>query len=512
MTLEHRSFWIASEPLPSYSPLVGQESCDVVVVGGGITGVTTALELQLAGKQVILLEAGRMLEGVTGNTTAKVSSLHGLIYRDLVQLHGEDKAREYGEVQQAAMEHIAATAAGVDCDLVRLPSYTFATTEDSLEQVREEASIAADLGLPASFVENADLPFEHLGAVRFDNQLRFHPRAYLGELLRRFVAAGGVVHEGTRVTGANESGDQVAVRSESGSVTAGYVVIATHLPILDRAAFFARAFPVRDYVVAGTVDRSVLPDAQWLGGDPTYSLRWAASEDGPLLIVGGGHHVPGREETEGKFEELTAWTREWAPDFEPRYTWSAQDYTSADKLPFVGTLTPANKRIFTACAFGAWGMTNGTAAGLLLRDLVLGIENPHAALFDTNRKPPVKSWKTLLEENLKVGAKLVGDSLKPAGSQEPSSLAPGEAAILRVGGRKAACSRGEDGTLHVVSARCTHLGCVVGWNDAETSWDCPCHGSRFAADGSVLQGPAVKPLHAIEYDASADATEADQRA
>ena len=505
MSIEHQSYWIASAPLPSYSPLAGSASCDVAVVGGGITGVTTALELQQAGKRVILLEAGRLLEGVTGNTTAKVSSLHGLIYTDLVQLHGEDKAREYGEVQQAALEHIASVAGDVECDLVRVPSYTFATTEDKLEQVQHEAQIASELGLPATFVEDADLPFDHLGAVRFDNQARFHPRAYLGELLRRFVAAGGVVHEGTRVTGAQQSGDRVEVRAESGDVTAGHVVIATHLPILDRAGFFARAFPVRDYVVAGTVDESVLPDAQWLGGgESTYSLRWTARDDGPLLIVGGGHHVPGREETDGKFEELTAWVREWAADFEPRYTWSAQDYTSADKLPFIGKLTPTSDRILTACAFGAWGMTNGTAAGMLLRDLVLGVENPHAQLFDTNRRPPVKSWKTLLEENLKVGAKLVGDSLKPAGSEDPESLAPGDAAILRVKGRKAACSRAQDGTLHVVSARCTHLGCVVGWNDAERSWDCPCHGSRFAADGTVLQGPAVKPLQAIEYDEAAE--------
>lgn len=504
MTAEHLSYWIASTPLPPYSPLPSETVTDVVVIGAGITGITTALELQEAGRRVMLLEAARVLEGVTGNTTAKVTSAHGLIYRDLVRLHGEEKAREYGELQQRAMEHIAATAEGIDCDLVRVSSYSYATTDEQLEQVREEAQIAASLGLPAAFTEDVQLPFETRGAVRFDDQARFHPRAYLAELLRRFVAAGGVVHEQTRVTTVRERWDGCTVETERGAVKAEHVVVATHLPILDRAAFFARAFPVRDYVVAGLASPDVMPDAQWLGGDPTRSLRWTASSEGPLLMVGGGHHTPGREDTEGKFDELTAWVRGFAPDFEPRYTWSAQDYSSADKLPFVGRYTSLSKRLWTACAFGAWGMTNATAAAFVLRDLVLGQDSPHAALLEPNRRPPIKSWKTLLEENVKVGTELVGRSLASAPDDDPSSLAPGEAAVLKVKGRKAACSRDEDGTLHVVSARCTHLGCVVGWNDAERSWDCPCHGSRFAVDGEVLQGPAVKPLRALDR-AEADA-------
>jgi glycine/D-amino acid oxidase-like deaminating enzyme/nitrite reductase/ring-hydroxylating ferredoxin subunit len=504
MAAEHLSYWIASAPLPSYSPLHGDVTTNVVVVGAGITGVTTALELQLAGRRVLLLDAGRVLEAVTGNTTAKVTSAHGLIYRELVRLHGEDKAREYGELQQRALEHIAAAAEDIECDLVRVPSFSYATTESQLEEVREEAQVAAGLGLPAQFTEDAGLPFETLGAVRFDDQARFHPRAYLGELLRRFVEAGGVVHEGTRVKTARERWDKVTVETEHGEIVADHVVIATHLPILDRAAFFARAFPVRDYVVAGSADPDLMRDAQWIGGEPTRSLRWAASDDGPLLIVGGGHHVPGRESTDGKFDELTAWVRGFAPDFEPRWTWSAQDYTSADKLPFVGRYTALSKRLWTACAFGAWGMTNATAASYILRDLVLGEENAAAGLLDPGRRPPVKSWKTLLEENIKVGGELIARTIASAPDDDPDSLAPGDAAVLKVRGRKAACSKDDDGTLHVVSARCTHLGCVVGWNDAERSWDCPCHGSRFTVDGEVIQGPAVEPLAPLTVGAVTD--------
>jgi glycine/D-amino acid oxidase-like deaminating enzyme/nitrite reductase/ring-hydroxylating ferredoxin subunit len=498
MPAQHLSYWIASAPLPPYSPLPSDATTNVVVIGAGITGITTALELQQAGRRVMLLEAGRVLEGVTGNTTAKVTSAHRLIYRDLVNLHGEDKAREYGALQQRALEHIAATAEDIDCDFVRVPSFSYATSEDELSQVREEAQVASGLGLPAAFTDEVGLPFDTLGAVRFDDQARFHPRAYLAELLARFVAAGGVVHEGTRVKNVRERWDQITVETELGSVRCDHAVVATHIPILDRAAFFARAFPVRDYVVAGTYDPETMPDAQWIGGDPTRSLRWTASDDGPLLVVGGGHHVPGREDTDGKFEELTSWVQGFAPGFEPRYTWSAQDYTSADKLPFVGRYTALSKRLWTACAFGAWGMTNGTAAAFILRDLVLGEENAGAALLDPSRRPPVKSWKTLLEENIKVGGELIGRSLAKAADDDPEQLAPGEAAVLRVRGRKAACSRDADGTLHVVGARCTHLGCVVGWNEAERSWDCPCHGSRFTVDGEVIQGPAVDPLHVIE--------------
>ena len=495
--MANTSYWIASTERTGYPAAPGEVDVDVAVLGGGIAGLSAAAALKAAGRTVAVVEAGRIVEGVTGNTTAKVSASHGLLYAYLVERFGEERARLYAQSQLAGLDHIARTVAAerVECDFVRTESWVYTLDPAEVEQLRREADVAQRLGLPVTYEDTVPLPFETAGGIRYADQARFHPRRYLLHLAGTIPGDGSVVLEETRALDVDE-GDPCVVTTDRGVVRAHDVVVATHVPFLDRGLFFARQFPIRDYVVAAPVDGDA-PDGMFLSTEqPTHSMRVAADGNRTLLIVGGEGHPTGRaQDTEERYDRLAAWTRERFRVGEVAYRWSTQDYTSTDRVPFVGRFHPGARRLWVATAFGAWGMTNGTMSGLLLADLVTGKENPWAAVYDPNRiGPATETAKRFVRENAAVAKELAGGYLTPGDVASADELAPGEAAVIRHGLAKTATYRDESGTLHAVSARCTHLGCVVGWNAAERSWDCPCHGSRFDVDGAVLDGPAVDPL------------------
>jgi glycine/D-amino acid oxidase-like deaminating enzyme/nitrite reductase/ring-hydroxylating ferredoxin subunit len=494
----NESYWIASTPTTSYGAAPDELDVDVAVLGGGIAGLSTAAALKAAGRTVAVVEAGRIVEGVTGNTTAKVTAGHGRIYAYLVEHFGTEKARLYADSQTAALEQIARTVADekVDCDFVRTQSYIYSEDAGELPDLEAEVEAASGLGLPVSLVKDVPLPYPVAGAIRYDGQARFHPRRYLLHLAQGIEGDGSSVLEYTRALDVDE-GDPCVVTTTRGVIRARDVVVATHIPFLDRGFYFAREFPVRDYVVAARIDSGRAPDGMFLSTEsPTHSVRVTEDGDGLLLIVGGEGHTTGRaDDTAERYERLEAWARERFGVTEFTHRWSTQDYTSIDRVPFVGRFHPGGRRLWVTTAFGAWGMTNGTMSGLLLADLITGRDNPWAELYDPSRVDALgQKVKEFVKENAAVAKHLVGGYVSPGDVGSADDLGPGEAAVIRTGLTKTAAYRDPAGTLHAVSARCTHLGCIVGWNAAETSWDCPCHGSRFDVDGNVLQGPAVQPL------------------
>ena len=502
----NQSYWIESTPATGYEPAPAELDADVAVLGGGIAGLNAAAALQAAGRSVVVVEAARILEGVTGNTTAKVTSSHGRIYDHLEKQFGPEKARLYADSQQAAIEHVARVveSGGVDCDFARTESYIYTEDSSALESLEQEVEAAARAGLPVSFVREVPLPYGVAGAIRYDGQARFHPRKYLLHVAQGIVRDGGRIMEETVALDVDE-GDPCTVTTNRGVIRARDVVVATHIPFLDRGLFFARQFPVRDYVVAARMSREEAPDGMFLSTEsPTHSVRVTEDGDAMLLIVGGEGHTTGREEDgDRRYERLEAWTRDRFGVTELTHRWSTQDYTSADRVPFVGRFHAGAKRLWVATAFGAWGMTNGVMSGLLLADLITGTENPWADVYDPVRVgPKTTSVPKLVKENVAVGKHLVGGYLSPGDVSSADELEPGEAAVIRHGLTKRATYRDDDGVLHEVSAKCTHMGCIVGWNPGEKSWDCPCHGSRFDVDGNVLQGPAVTPLEPVQSDKS----------
>ncbi|WP_414937874.1 FAD-dependent oxidoreductase [Amycolatopsis sp. cmx-11-51] len=491
-----RSLWLDTAPASDRTGTPLPRETDVAVLGGGIAGLTTAYRLAKAGRSVLVLEAGRLAAGVSGHTTAKISTQHGVKYASLAKTKGVEAAAMYAYTQAAALEWIATTATelGIECGFTRADSFVYTTKPETLESLEREAEAAAEAGLPASFVADVDLAVAAVGAVKFAAQAHFHPRRWLLGLADEIERAGGTIMEGVRAEGVDELGG-TKVRTSSGDVRAAEVVVATHYPMLDRGLFFARLEPVRDLVVAGPVEGGRSPDGMFLDADTHHSVRGYLNDGVPYAVAGGEHYRVGDSvDVESRYERLAGWASAHAGMPRATHRWSAHDLSTLDSVPYVGRYHPASRHLWVATGFGQWGMTGGTAAGFLLADLLTGRDNPAASLYDPNRFDLGSAISTV-ENSATVAKFLVGDHLsalrKPASLAE---LALDEAKVTRDGGELVAAYRDPDGELHAVGAHCTHLGCLVAFNNAEKTWDCPCHGSRFGVDGSVLQGPAVRPL------------------
>jgi glycine/D-amino acid oxidase-like deaminating enzyme/nitrite reductase/ring-hydroxylating ferredoxin subunit len=496
-TVMHESVWVATGPeQPDLPQLEEHVRADVAVIGGGIAGITTALLLAEAGADVVLLEAGRLARGVSGYTTAKVTSQHGLIYDRLRSRFGLDAARTYGSANQAALEWIARRVRehAIDCDFRRRASYAYLRPGGDRSQLEDEAAAARAAGLPAELVETTPLPYDVAAAVRFDEQAEFHARKYLLALAEQLTAAGCRVFERSHAVEVDDDENRL-VKTPGGRVEADHVVVATHYPFLDRSLAFARVHPQRSYALVCRIAGEP-PDGMFISGDsPTRSVRAVPRDGEELLLVGGeGHRTGAGGDTEERYKALEHFAREHWDVESVEFRWSAQDNRTVDGLPYVGPLTPRNREVLMATGFAKWGMTGGTAAAMVLSDLILGREGAWSGLYDPNRVELRAAAPRFLEENARVGLHFVGDRLKHRGTRPIESLAPGEGDIVRHDGEKVAGFRDDDGTLVAVSAKCTHLGCQLNWNRAERSWDCPCHGSRFAPGGEVLQGPAVHRL------------------
>ncbi len=492
------SYWVDSVDLPSFPMLEGDVDADVCIVGAGIVGVTTATLLAGAGKSVVLLEMDGVLRGATGYTTAKVSSTQSTIYQQLVTEHGANTAIAYAAAQEAGLMLVRALVADgdIDCDLEIKPNFVYAESEQEVDSIRTEVDAAQQAGLDVSFVsEVPELPYEVAGALRHENQAQFHPVKYLGHLLRELDGSGARIFENSRVVNVEE-GDSNVVVTEDGTVRAREVVIATGYPILDRGLYFPRVHPKRSYALSGVVPRDKLIEGMYISVDqPTRSLRTIDDGDRILLLVGGeGHAVGQDDDTEGHYQRLEDWARERFDMQEITHRWATQDGETVDKVPYAGTLRRGSDHLFTATGFRKWGLTNGTTAAMLISDLILGHENPFAELYDPHRITLRESMSKFVKENVKVARHLVGDRISHPYGANFEDLSPGQAGVVGRGISRKAVYKDEGGELHVVSGVCTHLGCLVNWNPAEKTWDCPCHGSRFGYDGKVIQGPAVHDL------------------
>jgi len=496
---KHASFWIDSTPATTYPSLENRVTVDVAIIGGGIVGLTAATLLKKAGKTVAIIESRQIAAGISGHTTAKITILHQLIYADLIKQIGEKNAKLYAESNQTAVEQVAAFVAEdqIDCDFSRQSSYTFAEPDGELELVKLEVDAAHKLGLPATYVTETSLPFAIAGAIKLDNQAQFHVRKYLLHFAKNITGDGSYLFENTRVQKVDE-GDSCYVVTDLGVITAKDVIVATNLPILNLGLFFAKTYPERSYIVGAKIDPAIAPEGMYIGsGENSHSIRTIPYEDGLLLLVGGeGHKVGTVTNTEECYQKLESYARDRFNIESFEYRWSNQDMVSFDKLPFIGNLTSFNKHIYVATGFSLWGMSKGTMSAMILTGLILGKENPYAELYDSLRATPFVTVESVKQE-ADVVTRWIGDRFKGLLSSSFSEVARGEGKLLTIDNEQVAAYRNEDGTLHAVSATCTHLGCIVSWNDAEKSWDCACHGVRYSCDGKVIQGPAVKDLEPV---------------
>ncbi len=490
------SIWTARRRAP-VPHLQDPLTVDVAVVGAGITGLTAAVKLARAGCRVAVLENRRLGSGATGFTTAKISLLQGTRYRRLQADHGAERTQAYVDANADAAEWIERRVQGdgIDCGFQHRTALTWVHEAGALPHLEEEAQAAQAAGLDARLVTETDLPFPVAGGVELSHQAQFHPLAYLNGLANLATTAGALLFEETRVTGLDRDGADgpVSVHTPDATVSADHVLVCTGIPFVDRGLFFARLEPVRSYAIA--VPRPPLaPESMSISDDePVRSLRTAVAEDGEeLLLVGGaGHGVGRRADTDGAHRELAEWSRAVLGVEEVRAGWSTQDYVPQDGMPYVGTTWSLPDRVRVATGFAKWGMTNGTAAGRLLAAEVLGEPPAWAEVFAAGRLGPAHTVRKLVDLNAKVGGLLVKDKfVRHRRRPEP---AEGEGHVVREGVHLTAVSR-TDGVICAVTGTCAHLGGTVAWNPVERSWDCPLHGSRFDADGTLLQGPSVRDL------------------
>jgi len=490
------SLWLDTTQPERHPALDRELEVDVAIVGGGIAGLTTALLLKRAGLRVAVLERRVVAGGATGLTTAKVSALQEVKYSEIVKLHGQRGAGAYARASLAAVDRVERIAReeGIDCAWERLPAYTYAAEPGQVDAVQREADAALAAGLAVTTTSETPLPFAVPLAVRLDDQAQFHPVRYVHGLAAAVAGDGSHVFEHSGIAGVHEGSPCRLHTLDGTAMTAREVVIATNYPLLDRGLFFARMEAARSYVIAARVRGSVPEGMLISAGSPTRSLRPYRDGDDQWLLVGGEGHLTGADEAQPeRFEQLERFAREHFDVVDVPYRWSTQDGMPTDKLPYIGRYTPLSSHLFVASGFQKWGMTGATMAAELLCDRLTGRDNPYADVFDPNRLT-VRSAPELAKAQWWVSRHLVGDRFAPAEAGSADEVVAGEARVIRSGLGKVGVYRDDGGAVHAVSLRCTHLGCLLHFNDAERSWDCPCHGSRFDVDGEVLAGPAVHPL------------------
>ena len=479
-------------------------SADVIVVGAGITGLITAVLLARAGKDVLVLEARTVGACATGNTTAKISLLQGSHLSKILSKHGKGVARAYvdgnREGQSWLLNHCETHGVAVQ----REDAYTYAQSSDGVASARSELKACQAVGLPATWEDDAKVPFPYHGGVRLAEQAQFDPMSFLDALAVELLSNGGRLVEQTRVRRISGHGKSVRVHVNDAvqrevELSAAELVLATGIPILDRGGYFARVKPSRSYCFAFKVPGDITRPMMISTDSPTRSVRYAPVADGERLIVGGAGHTVGREKSPSKaLDELSSWTRKHYPGAEQTHFWSAQDYTPIDDLPYVGPILPGNENIFIATGFNKWGMTNGAAAALALSSRLLGGRMDWSSAFASWSPHELSGLRTALQSNLQVGFNLTKGWITPSVRTGRRSPTEDEGGVVSGPPWHLEARCRVAGVEHRVSPVCPHLGGIVNWNDADEAWECPLHGSRFAPDGTLLEGPATSDLTASD--------------
>ncbi|MED0656275.1 FAD-dependent oxidoreductase [Anoxybacillus ayderensis] len=496
-----QSYWLQTTTIPSFPSLTQPIETDVAIIGGGITGITTAYLLAKQGVRVTVIEADRLCHGTTGHTTAKMTAQHDLIYHELIAHFGEDSARQYYEANKEALQSILHIVKEHDihCDLSVEDAYVYTTEETQLYKLEAEWKAYETLGIDGAYVDQLSLPFSIQGAVMMRNQAQFHPLHYIKTLVELAVKYGASFYEQTVAQHIETTGRPIVRTKNGATITCDTVVICTHFPFFDPAFYFARLHAERSYVIA--VEAHERLQGMYLSAnEPKRSLRCTTMDGKPLLLIGGESHKVGQGiNMIQHYEALQSFCEHTFGLSHVLYRWSAQDLITLDNLPYIGPIRKSLPHILVATGYRKWGMTTSMVAARLLTDLALQKEHRYAHLFTPSRFIADPSLNNLFTEGIDVAKHFLTGKLEYA-LRTPHDISKGEGAVVNVDGKRAGAYRDEQGTLYVIDTTCTHMGCELEWNNSERSWDCPCHGSRFCFTGKVLEGPAIEPLQQLKGD------------
>ncbi|MFC2946929.1 FAD-dependent oxidoreductase [Virgibacillus sediminis] len=496
------AYWRDSVELPSFPQLKETISVDIGIAGAGITGITAAYLLSRQNLKVAVLDADEILNGTTGHTTAKITAQHGLIYDELIQHFGKDIAGKYYHAAEEAKKLIKENIDRhqIECDFQKQDAYIYTNDNSYITKLEKEKEAYDKLGIPGELTEQVPLDIPVKSALIMKEQAQFHPLKYLKALTELCIEQGVQFYEHTTATDVEYNHKPAILTKDGHRVTCRNIIAATHFPFQDkRGLYFARMYPERSYVV-GIKSHQKYPGGMYINAEsPTRSIRSAAINGENMWLISGENHKTGQgKPTEEHYNALKAFAERNFDVKEVVYRWSAQDLTTLDKIPYVGSLEKDQEHIFVATGYRKWGMTNGTIAAKILADKILKEENPFAEVYQPSRfkgHPGIREFASI---NMDVAKNMVKGKLEKA-ERKIDELAADDAAVVRINGQRAGAYKDQEDNLHVVDTTCTHMGCEVEWNSGDRTWDCPCHGSRFSYNGDIIEGPAQKPLKKIDY-------------
>lgn len=501
------SLWQETAITKELHASTSEAKADVIIVGAGITGMTTALLLQKSGKRCLIFEAENMGYGTTGGTTAHLNTLLDTPYTTIIKNFGEDNARLVAQGADQAIAHIRENTEQyqISCGFENCHAYLYAQDDQQAQELRDIVDACRKVNLPVEAATTIPVPVPFVDAMRVDGQAKFHPLRYLEGLAQEFIRLGGVMMEHTRVTGVKDEDHVVYVEAAGRTFSCDQLIYATHVPP-GINLIHLRYISWRSYAMAVT-----LADEKYPGHlsydmyDPYHYYRTQDIDGVKYLIVGGEDHKTGEEiNTEAQFNTLEAHIRKHFNVEEITHRWSSQYYDSTDGLPYIGVLPGNSERILVATGFGGNGMTYGTLSAFVLRSILRNEENPLIKLFSPSRIKPVAGFKNFMEHNTDVLKEVFSKFFSSDADKGFADIAPTEGKVIDVDGRKIGVHKDAFGSIHAVHAACTHMGCTVAWNQTEQSWDCPCHGARYSTDGKVLNGPADRDLEYINTELLAE--------
>ncbi|HUR64860.1 MAG TPA: FAD-dependent oxidoreductase [Chitinophagaceae bacterium] len=500
---ENISLWQATAPAFDPESRIEKDVVDVIIVGGGITGISTGLLLQRTGKSVMIAEAKNIGFGTTGGTTAHLNSFTETPFNEIIQKFGEENAKLAAKGLRQALEFIKNNVQtyNIDCGYKELSGYLYARDEKETKELEKILEGCQRAGVDVDYCSTSpvNIPFEKV--IEFRRQGQIHPTRYIHALANEFKKAGGVLMEDCRVTGVDES-EILSVETNRGTLKARNLIYATHIPPGVNILHF-RCAPYRSYVIAAKLkhDKDYTDALAYDMDDPYRYYRTQEVDGEKYFIAGGEDHKTGHEEnTEACFTKLEAYVRNYYDIDKIVYRWSSQYFDPADGLPYIGHLPGHTSNMFVATGYGGIGITQSSLAAMILTDLITSGESEYQKLYHPGRVKPVAGFSNFVKEAADVVEHFIGDKLTREKIGSLVELARGEAKVVKYEGHVLALYKDEEGHLHAVNSACTHIKCTVGWNATEKSWDCPCHGSRFSYDGELLTAPARKDLEVINLE------------
>ena len=501
------SLWLNEKTKENFPKLEKDLETQVCIIGAGIFGISTAYYLTQKGYNVTILERDKIANRVTGHTTAKITSQHGLIYHYLLSQYGKEFARKYYLANQKSIQEIEKiiTQNQIDCDFERQNSCVYTTNQSEIEKIEEELQALKELDIEASKTEKTSLPFEIVSGIEFKNQAQFNPIKYIDGLVKQIIDSKGKIFENTICYDVKRDGDSYICYTENNTVKAKYVVLASHYPFINfPGVYFAKMYQSSSYVIE--IDtKSELFDGMYINiQSPIYSFRTAKDGNKKILLLGGGDHKTGEnicyKDSYGLLEEKA---KQWYPNCEIKYRWSTRDCITLDKIPYIGEFSNTLPNMYVGTGFNKWGMTSSNVAARIITDKIAGKENEYSEVFEATRLNPIvnkdevknivsQTVKSLVVERIEKSEKVINDEISLDDIKQESGQ------IVELNGEKVGVYKDIEGKIFGVKPVCTHLGCILNWNDADKTWDCPCHGSRFDYTGKNIYNPALKDLEKVE--------------